>query len=259
MAMKWALLMSATALSSVLSFPVNFEFASPVQNVLHINRDRVFGCQVLNDVGPKRSSPSNVILNMAIRIRPGGDHGDMTYMPDNVMRQSGTFAAILQVGGKDCVNDIYVRAPGKWSEIFWYVGKTARCTGTCSDMEAVARQRPLIIEHAARLRPREIGKNFGEGSSLEVWVAPGDSELAVAYNRPDLMMQMAHPDLDTSHIGNIEVGFVGEIYQIGEEGFRTERTLDGRPSKPEIKAGIDRDITADEVEKMMKEKENNIL
>eukprot|EP00587_Corethron_hystrix_P012525 CAMPEP_0113316034 /NCGR_PEP_ID=MMETSP0010_2-20120614/11457_1 /TAXON_ID=216773 ORGANISM="Corethron hystrix, Strain 308" /NCGR_SAMPLE_ID=MMETSP0010_2 /ASSEMBLY_ACC=CAM_ASM_000155 /LENGTH=178 /DNA_ID=CAMNT_0000172641 /DNA_START=19 /DNA_END=552 /DNA_ORIENTATION=+ /assembly_acc=CAM_ASM_000155 len=143
----------------------------------------------------------------ALLIRPGGDHGDMTYVPENVMRQSSHYSAIRAVGGPSSANDVYVRAPGGPADRLWfYIGKTARCTGTVSDMECVARQRPLIIEHAARLRPRDVGKNFGGGGMLEVWIAPGDSELDVAYNRPELVMKMVHPELEAEHVEALEVG-----------------------------------------------------
>ena len=50
----------------------------------------------------------------------------------------------------------------------------------------VARQYPLIEEHSARLRPREL---FDKNGLLELWVAPGDTEMDVAYNRPTVRFQ----------------------------------------------------------------------
>jgi len=103
--------------------------------------------------------------------------------------------------------------------------------------EAVARQWHLIEQHAARLRlsrgNNELGPKFGE---LEIWVAPGDSELDVAYNRPSCtflkMPRVVEGVFET--VKNAEVGYEGEIYTDDEEGFRTERDEEGRPVKPEI-------------------------
>jgi hypothetical protein len=74
---------------------------------------------------------------------------------------------------------------------------------------------------------------------LEIWTAPGDSELDVAYNRPDLVMKKMDRDLpesDTSSgskIRNTMVGFLAEIYDEDEQGFRTWRTEEGLPANPE--------------------------
>ena len=99
--------------------------------------------------------------------------------------------------------------------------------------KAVAKQWPLIEEHSARLRPAELYPKWG---SIELWVAPGDSEVDVAYCRPEIQfIQMFRgSDEEASSVRNVEVGFQGELYENGEEGFRTVRTADGKPAKPEI-------------------------
>ena len=70
-----------------------------------------------------------------------------------------------------------------------------------------------------------------------MWVAPGDTEMDVAYNRPTVRFQKmlrAHETEGADDVKNSEVGFQGEVYEGGEEGFRTQRTEDGMPLKPEI-------------------------
>jgi hypothetical protein len=161
---------------------------------------------------------------------------DMKYLPTNIMRQLKHYQAMTGVGGSDTINDLYVRSPD--SKTFWYCGKISRCTGTATLEQCVQRQWGMLEEHAARLRNLELGPHFG---SLEIWTAPANSELEVAYNRPSLTFQK-HDRLETQEevqqikkaVKLAEVGFEGEMYQGGEEGFRTERKEDGTALKPEI-------------------------
>ena len=102
--------------------------------------------------------------------------------------------------------------------------------------KAMARQWSMIEEHSARLRPQELYPKWG---SLELWVAPGDSEMDVAYNRAHIQFIQMFRDVDediVSSVRNVEVGFAGELYENGEEGFRTTRTADGKPAKSEVLA-----------------------
>ena len=163
---------------------------------------------------------------------------DMKYIPRNVMRQHQNFVAIRQAGGKELTNDIYIREPN--SDVFWFIGKAARVSDVTME-QAVSRQWSLIEMHGASLRPIEL---FPGRGSLEIWTAPGDSEMEVAYNNPHLVftkMERAVPG--AQGIKNALIGFQGEMYQRGEEGFRTWRTEEGRAAKPQIQSP-----TADEVE-----------
>lgn len=91
----------------------------------------------------------------------------------------------------------------------------------------------MIEEHSCRLRPVDLYPKWG---SLQLWVAPGDSELDVAYCKPECIFVQMFRDVDgASEVRNVEVGFSGELYENDEEGFRTTRTDDGKPVKPEIK------------------------
>jgi hypothetical protein len=93
----------------------------------------------------------------------------------------------------------------------------------------------MIEEHSARLRHVELYPKWG---SIELWVAPGDSEMDVAYNRAHIQfVQMFRDVKDADSVRNVEVGFAGELYEGGEDGFRTKRTADGKPAKPEIQSG----------------------
>jgi hypothetical protein len=78
--------------------------------------------------------------------------------------------------------------------------------------------------------------------TMELWAAPGDSELDVAFNRPhiqftNILRPKRQSDIDRvqKSVKAVEIGFQGEIYDQGEEGFRTERTNEGLPANPERK------------------------
>lgn len=173
-------------------------------------------------------------------VQPYPISPDMKYVPRNVVRQNQNFININEADGP--INDVYMRAIGetkKDKDIFWFVGKVARVSDVSLEV-CVARQWALIEYHAANLRPLELSSKLGE---MELWIAPGDSELDIAYNRPDVVMQKMERELEDStgpKIRNIMVGFEAEIYDQDEDGFRTWRTDDGRPAKPEvIPAGVE--------------------
>lgn len=162
---------------------------------------------------------------------------DMEYTPQNIMRQHENYLAISKVGGNETITDIYARDPTK--NTFWFVGKVSRCTGTVSIDQAIQRQWYLIEGHAARLRHKELAPKM---KTIELWAAPGDSELDVAFNRPHVVFtkiprpkRQADIDQIRKSVKAVEVGFQGEIYDQGEDGFRTERTDDGLPANPERK------------------------
>jgi hypothetical protein len=107
----------------------------------------------------------------------------------------------------------------------------------------------MIEEHSARLRPAELYPKWG---TLELWVAPGDSEMDVAYCKKEIIFVQMFRDLEyASEVRNIEVGFAGELYENGEEGFRTTRTADGKAVR-EIQSSVDRRQPTDkELDDMM--------
>lgn len=157
---------------------------------------------------------------------------DMRYTPSNIMRQHQNFLAIREAGGSAVTYDLYARDPN--TDTFWFCGKVASVTDVSCE-RAISRQWPLIEEHAVRLRPMEL---FPKRGILEIWYAPGDSELDVAYNRPTIrFVPVTRPtkyDKEWMKTRTVEVGFQGEIYNRGEEGFRTLRNADGTPTKAEI-------------------------
>jgi hypothetical protein len=117
--------------------------------------------------------------------------------------------------------------------------------------KAIARQWPMIEEHSARLRHMELYPKWG---SLQLWVAPIDSEMDVAYNRPHVQFIQMFREVDgADKVRNVEIGFAGELYENGEEGFRTVRTADGKPAKPELQSEEKRKPTKEEVDEIMEQ------
>jgi len=69
----------------------------------------------------------------------------------------------------------------------------------------------------------------------------------VAYNRPEAVFErMVRVVEGSGEVRNVEVGFQGEIYDSGEDGFRTERTEEGLPLNPEIKQPEETRVPTDE-------------
>jgi len=181
--------------------------------------------------GTAISLSSDADENIPAPVKKTPPPRDMNYIPTNIVRQLENYKNIRNVGGADTINDVYVRDPE--TNVFWFAGKVARCTGTVSLEQAVARQWNFIEEHACRLRVAELSRKFG---TLEIWTAPGDSELDVAYNRPHIQFvkMTKRPDYCVKEVKAVEIGFESEIYEEGEEGFRTLRTEDGLPMNDEI-------------------------
>eukprot|EP00571_Detonula_confervacea_P008106 CAMPEP_0172319386 /NCGR_PEP_ID=MMETSP1058-20130122/37500_1 /TAXON_ID=83371 /ORGANISM="Detonula confervacea, Strain CCMP 353" /LENGTH=251 /DNA_ID=CAMNT_0013034413 /DNA_START=29 /DNA_END=784 /DNA_ORIENTATION=+ len=175
---------------------------------------------------------------------------DMKYNVFNIKRQRENFESIKAVAGADLTNDVYARDAEK--DTFWFIGKVARVSDIPLE-KAMARQWPMIEEHSARLRPVDLYPKFG---SLQLWTAPGDSEIDVAYCKPEIVFVQMFRDVDdSSEVRNMEVGFAGELYESDEEGFRTKRTNDGKAVKQEIQIPSDnqRQPTNAELDEMMKE------
>mmetsp|Transcript_8882 Transcript_8882/g.12280 ORF Transcript_8882/g.12280 Transcript_8882/m.12280 type:complete len:254 (-) Transcript_8882:69-830(-) len=156
---------------------------------------------------------------------------------------ANTFDALRQQYGKECTTDVYVRSPKNDAQICWFVGKVARqldlsnCQGASipTETEAVISQKRLILEYAKnQLRPQNLGGPYS--SNLELWMAPGDSEMDVVQNKIsfDRVLGSTKADIsDTFHVA--DVGFNPEIY-VGDEvkdgGLRVLRDEEGRPVKP---------------------------
>eukprot|EP00580_Thalassiosira_gravida_P001390 CAMPEP_0201613934 /NCGR_PEP_ID=MMETSP0492-20130828/27320_1 /ASSEMBLY_ACC=CAM_ASM_000837 /TAXON_ID=420259 /ORGANISM="Thalassiosira gravida, Strain GMp14c1" /LENGTH=258 /DNA_ID=CAMNT_0048081011 /DNA_START=42 /DNA_END=818 /DNA_ORIENTATION=- len=179
---------------------------------------------------------------------------DMKYNMFNINRQREHFVSIKGIAGKDLTNDVYARDPE--TDTFWFIGKVARVSDIPIE-KCIARQWAMVEEHSARLRPTELYPKWG---SLQLWAAPGDSEVDVAYCRPEIQFIQMFRDVDgSSEVRNMEVGFQGELYENEEEGFRTIRTDDGKAVKQEIQSSPKQPTEAqlDEMMKVLNDVEAN--
>jgi hypothetical protein len=173
----------------------------------------------------------------------------MIYEPANLIRQHQHFHDIRGAGGQNMTNDVYVREPE--ALVFWYIGKVARVTEVSLE-QTVARQWHMIERHAGNIRPIELRPHRG---TLEIWTAPGDSEMLVAYNNPSCKFQKMNRQVDgASKVRSNIIGFQGEVYEKGEAGFRAWRTEEGLPDRPEINPeGASRPPTAEELAKVVQQ------
>ncbi len=156
---------------------------------------------------------------------------------------ANTFDAIRKIYGKEGTTDLYMRSPLNDKELFWYVGKVCRrldledenFSGSSipTEMEAVISQKRLIIEYAKnQLRPQNFGGPYSK--NLEIWIAPGDSEMDTVQNKNSLV-KVTGSQADLSESFSVhDVGFNPEIY-VGDEqkdgGLRVKRDENGDPVK----------------------------
>jgi hypothetical protein len=173
----------------------------------------------------------------SLLYRPGKravPQGEFAYTETNVRKSAETFKRIRDIGGKECTNDIYVRNPSSFE--YFYVGKVARTDGTVTLNQAVSRLWNLIEEHATRLRPVELGREFGR---VEVWTAPGDTEFemsqafATSTGGSDNVEKMNLTKMDKFSDGyekvkRLEVGFMAEVVTNMGKGFCIVRDDEGK-------------------------------
>ena len=181
---------------------------------------------------------------------------DMKYNQRNCERCNQNFKAIQDAGGPGA--DIYgcIQPPqyspndddddegNKTEGVFWFLGKVTHISDVSIE-DCIRRLYPMIQQHAANLRPLDL---FGAvtNEQLDIWYAPLNTEFDVAYNRPTCIFTKIIPPTENESteiaktIKSNFIGFQGEIYDRGEDGFRTLRYIhDGTPSRPEITGPVD--------------------
>lgn len=148
---------------------------------------------------------------------------DMLYTETNIRRQAQTYDQLEQIGGKDVINDVYVRAPDE--KEWWLVGKVARVSDV-SPEQAIERQWPLIERHVWALRI-PIRPTSDLSAPFECWYAPGDSENDAARNDPKVKFTKVSGLLlyNGENVKASLCGFVGKAYDMGEPMFFVERNV----------------------------------
>lgn len=187
------------------------------------------------------SSPSTTKANRDAKTRSVSGYTGSGTKP--LAKAANTFDTIRKIYEKEGCTDLYMRAPLNDETLFWYVGKVARRMDTSdedmegtkvpTEMEAVISQKRLIIEYAKnQLRPQNFGGPYSK--NLEIWIAPGDSELDVVQNKISLVKVTGSSSDLREEFSVSDVGFNPEIY-VGDEkndgGLRVNRDENGDPIK----------------------------
>jgi len=148
---------------------------------------------------------------------------------------ANTFDKLRGDYGKDYTSDVYCKSPLNDPELLWFVGKVNIRPDTAATSEqAVISQKRLILEYAKReLRPQNFGGKYAD--SLELWLAPGDSEMDAVQNKVSLKKVDGSISDLSEDFSVSDVGFNPEIY-VGDEqekgGLRIKRDINGNPIKP---------------------------
>ena len=139
--------------------------------------------------------------------------------------------------GVDCSHDVYLRSPLNSPTTFWFVGKVGYdLNSTATLQDAVLSQKRLILDYAIHeLRPQNFAGRYQ--TALELWLAPGDSEMDVVRNIVDLEPVKGSVNDIAVDLDRANVGFNPEIY-VGDEqakgGLRVERDENGKPTKAQF-------------------------
>lgn len=203
----------------------------------NVDRNNRLLCESHNRSFKIHASLNDDETDPSLLYRPGKravPQGDFAYTETNVRKSAETFKHIRDIGGKECTNDIYVRNPLSFE--YFYVGKVARTDGTVTLNQAVSRLWNLIEEHATRLRPVELGREFGR---VEVWTAPGDTEFemsqafATSSGSSENVENMNLTKMDkfsdgAEKVKTIEVGFMAEVVTNMGKGFCIIRDDEGK-------------------------------
>mmetsp|Transcript_15785 Transcript_15785/g.23716 ORF Transcript_15785/g.23716 Transcript_15785/m.23716 type:complete len:266 (+) Transcript_15785:86-883(+) len=189
---------------------------------------------LLNSKGTDQDDPNQYeYYRPQSRGAPQG--GDMAYTEENVRRSAETFQSIRKIGGVECTNDVYARGKNRFE--FWYVGKIARTTGTITLHQGISRIWNLIEEHACRLRPVELGREYG---TLEIWCSKeGDTEILssqatakgnAAEDEAWSLVKMEKNVLGSGSdkVSALEVGFIAEVVTNQGQGFYIVRDNEGK-------------------------------
>jgi hypothetical protein len=80
-------------------------------------------------------------------------------------------------------------------------------------------------EHACRLRPVELGREFGK---VEIWAGRGDSELEYSQGVDNCNLLKMNRFVDIDGVSTKEIGLILEVVTNSGEGYYIERDDEGR-------------------------------
>uniref|UniRef100_A0A7S2R307 Uncharacterized protein n=1 Tax=Eucampia antarctica TaxID=49252 RepID=A0A7S2R307_9STRA len=139
---------------------------------------------------------------------------------------ANAFDRIRKIVGKEGTVDIYVKSPLNNPRRYWYAGKVGYIlddddkygddNALKKKKDAILAQKRLILEYAKNaLRPQNLG-GPKYSPTLELWMAPGDSEMDCVQNKVTLEQCIGSTADISSDFDVQDVGFNPEIY-VGEE------------------------------------------
>ena len=168
------------------------------------------------------------------KVRSVSGHAGSGEKP--LRQAANTFDAIRKDHGKESTHDVYCYSPLNDEETFWFVGKIAVRPGTAATpLQAALSQKRLIFEYSKReLRPQNLGGKYA--AALELWLAPGDTEMDAVQNKITLTKVEGTtkdllPDFSVKDVGYNPEIYVGDEVETG--GLRIKRNpTTGEPIKP---------------------------
>lgn len=191
------------------------------------------------------TSNNNATTTLKTRAISGHTRGSGT---KPLREAANTYDAIVKMCGTATnddavavINDLYVRSPKNNPELLWFVGKLCRCvdegqmkgTSVPTVREAALCQKRIVLEYAAReLRPQNLGGPYMK--DLELWTAPGNSEMDCVQNKVSLDKVVGSAKDISDGFSVKDVGYNPEIYvgdEIKEGGLRISRDQEGKPIK----------------------------
>jgi hypothetical protein len=151
-------------------------------------------------------------------------------------RHSDIYDDIRASSEPNMKHDIYARLDGY--QEFWFIGKFGYYE-SMGMREAYSTIEILMTEYAKSLRPVELAGPAAATSTLQLWYAPGDTEMRVAQNKVKLesfskflLEEPSASEAPSTPSEVSDVGFQAEIYNDGEMGFRCKRDDNGNPVRP---------------------------
>ena len=237
LACSWHFVNSFTTTPLLTSRITSFDTSFPSRNS---NGHVLYAKKQSNKSRPKKNAASGggfgakAAVSTENKVRSVSGHAGSGEKP--LRQAANAFDAIRKDHGKESTNDVYCYSPLDDEETFWFVGKIAAKPGTAATaLQAALSQKRLIFEYSKReLRPQNLGGTYA--SALELWLAPGDSEMDAVQNKISLTKVEGTtkdllPDFSVK-----DVGYNPEIY-VGDEvkkgGLRIKRNpTTGEPIKP---------------------------
>jgi hypothetical protein len=168
------------------------------------------------------------------RVRSISSTGQAGSGTKPLRQAANNFDALRKEYGKECCHDLYCKSPLNDPELLWFVGKIAvRPNTAATPQQAVLSQKRIILEYSkTKLRPQNFGGKYA--STLELWLAPGDSEMDVVQNKLALEKVKGSATDLSEDFSIVDVGYNPEIYlgdEVAQGGLRIKRDENGEPVK----------------------------